>query len=431
VLFKFKKFSKLLHKSYKITNLLRSNLFIVLIFVLLTTNIAIKINADMKDVYGGEDVIIKKAGLFCGDLLDLLVYANEKSLIREFNYGKKVTVSNREEARSQPPNIVCIQVESLDPNVIHLKYKEKYIAPFLHKLSSECIYYPYMLNYCLACRSADTEFTIFNSIIPLRNSPSIKLRTYGYPNSIIKQLNKHGFKTKAFHGNEGSFYNRSVAYDKMGFQEFFDMGRMKETKHWGWGMRDEDTFSFVKKQIQNQKAPFFYYIITMSSHEPRNVKEYYLEERYSDIENSPTRNYFNAISYVDKELEDFALFIKDKVKNCYIFIYSDHGQGIILEGDSSLFQWSDNCVLFISTPDNASYVEKKSVASLLDMGVTILKASGIDFEIYSHGADLVEYPVKEKGILTKKGNLEKRTSLFDNFEKEFKNLRLMEDNINK
>ncbi|MDP8230936.1 MAG: LTA synthase family protein [Candidatus Gorgyraea atricola] len=421
ILLKFTKFSELSHKKHKL-----SGLFVLLIFVLLIVNIANQMICDIKSPYDGEYRIIKKYGLLCNDVIDLSFYRNEEALIKKFDYGKRMAIHSEEKLKGQPQNIICIQVETLDPNIIHREYKDKYITPFLHTLSKQCIYYPYMVNLNFAGGSSDVEFAVFNNVVPLENFPSLKLKSYRYPNSIIKQLNNHGFNTKAFHGSDGWFYNRDVTYHKMGFQAFYDIDIMEEEKkEHGWGLRDGDLFSFVEGQMQNEDTPFFYYIITINSHQPySDVEAWYLNEHYSDIKNKWTRDYFNSISYVDKELEDFVSFIKSRVKNCYIFIYGDHG-AFMAEEDTTLFKRSyDTVSLFIITPDNAAYVEKKSVASLLDMGLTILNASGIDFDIYTYGDNLLDYPIKESTVFTK-GGLEKRTSQFDEFEKEYKNLDLL------
>jgi len=370
------------------------------------------------NVSNREKEIIRRYGLIGNDILNTYMLRYRTSLIKNLKYGRKVSFENKEMGEFN--NIICIQVETLDADAVHYKYKGEYIAPFLSELSLNCIYYPYMLR-ALANGSTDIEFVIINSLMAIKGLPFFRLTEYDYPNSIIKKFSKSGYEALAFHNNSARFFNRNETFAKMGFQDFYDMDKMK-LKAWGWGARDEDLFNFVMDKLKGQKRPFIYYIITMSSHEPfTNARLYYSNERYNDIDNKLTRDYFNSISYVDGQLKRLVDFIKDNIPGTYIFIYGDHecyaNKAIFNKANGNRRQARRKAVpLFIITPGNERYAEKDKVVSMLDMGVTILNASKISFEIYTYGLNLLDIPIKEEALyFTSSSRTGNRKELFRMF----------------
>jgi hypothetical protein len=354
-----------------------------------------------------EMKVINRLGLLGNDVLDLALYQGEASTIKGFQYGKKIFFRNKIPGHFR--NVICIQVESLDANVIDLQYKGQYVTPFLHQLSSESVYYPHTIFYRFAGASSDTEFTVLNGVLPSMDFPSFKLRNYNYPNSILKPLLKSGFSTIAFHNNVGDIFNRKVAYFNMGFQDFddrIDMGLEEKN----WGAPDGDMMNYIKKRIRKQTKPFFYYITTMSSHEPFIfVWDYYRNALYFDIKSKAVRNYFNSLSYVDGALNDFVTFVKNNFNDTYIFIYGDHNAYTLY--DPVEFQ-NHGVPLFIITPDNVKYRENEEVASLLDLASTILYASGIDFEIRARGDNLLNFPIRPGTVAVKNCRASDRGYLF-------------------
>jgi phosphoglycerol transferase MdoB-like AlkP superfamily enzyme len=370
---------------------------------------AYKIIDGIDDACLGEIWIIDRLGLIGNDLLDLLVARDEKSIMVNFKYGNEVEVRNKN--LNQTSNIICIQVETLDSNIIDTMYENQYICPFLHQLSLNCVYYPYMLFYRFAGASGDTDFTILNGILPLSNFPTYKLRNYSYSNSLVIPMIKSKYDAIAFHNNTGNYFNRKEAFFKMGFQDFPDIDDM-HLKEKGWGAPDHEMFNFVKEKLKKQKTPFFYYIITMSSHEPfMTTQDYYKEQSFSDIKDPKIRGYFNSFSYVDYVLFDFVKFVRSHFKNTYIFIYGDHN-AYAFRHHPRFSPKNLGVPLFIITPDRTIYRENKEIASVLDLSQTILYASGVNFKIMTQGANLLDFPIKKGPIPVNAGLSYDRETLF-------------------
>ncbi len=368
-----------------------------------------------KNFYSTEEKIIERYGTFVNNIVDITVNYGGANMINQFNYGKSVTAAAIAE---EHPNIVAIQVESMDAGIVNRQYKGEYVMPYLHSLTQKGVYYPFMLSYHKSGGTSDAEFSILNSIEPLGNYPSIKIPKYNYPNSFIKQLNTGGYETTAYHGNIGNYYNRDVAFRKMGFDNFYDIGKMK-LKESGWGAPDHEVFDFVLKNTEGLKQPFFDYIITMSSHMPfENTAGYYKNDRYGDIGDKVVRNYFTAFSYVDQSIRDFTNEIISEYPDTYILIWGDHTPGIeapdykqasyTSEGDYYEF------VPFIMlTPDGKTYTGRRNSASFLDIAPTILDAAGIAYSYRTDGIDLAAPPEKLP-VIPFKGKSNTREQLYNN-----------------
>jgi lipoteichoic acid synthase len=363
----------------------------------------------MNNAYESDISVVQKYGLLTFNIVDLLNYRDGQEHIRGISYGPVVTsaaasVSGDTVEAMQRPNIVVLQVESLDAYIVDRKYKDAYITPFFHGLTSASVYYPYMLSYHEAGSTSDCEFSTINSIEPFEDYPSIKIRNYDYVNSMARQASlRGGYAVKAFHGNRGSYFNRAAAFKKMGFDRFFDIDTMGLQVAY-WGAPDKAVFDFVAIQLRSQREPFFYYVITMSSHEPFTLTQsYYQNNFFSDIRNERTRDYFNAISYVDREVGEFVRMIRQIRPNTYVFIFGDHTPVIARDVYKRAFFVYDArqfefVPLFIITPDSLAFRENRYAASFIDIAPTVLAATRAPYSIRTSGANLLSHPIANTAI---------------------------------
>lgn len=345
-----------------------------------------------QNLYVGETRMVQRYGTLLNNAAILLNKKSMEEQINSFEYGREQV--NDKEA-DQKANIFMIQVESLDASIVGLKHSGQYVMPYLSSLTDKSVYYPYMLSYHFAGSTSDCEFSVINSVEALERYPSIKLTTYKSPNSFVTRLKQASYTTYAFHGNEGKFYDRNLAFRRFGFDEFYDMIDMN-LKHVGWGAPDADVFRFALEKSKEITGPFLSYIITMTSHGPFNsASNYYNNPNYDDITDKKVKQYYNSMSYVDESIESFVQSVKKEYDNAYIFIFGDHTPKI----ESSEYVQADVMMedkihefvpFFIITPDNRAYRESKIVASFLDIAPTALYASGISFSIRSDGSNLLE-----------------------------------------
>ncbi len=296
------------------------------------------------------------------------------------------------DGRGKKQNILVIQVEAMESGAVLARYDGKPVMPFLYELRNKAVYYPFVLSYHLGGGTSDSEFANINSVQPLIDYPVFKVDNYDFNNSYLKVLTNSGFKTYAFHGNTGTFWDRVRTFPKMGFEEFYDMIRMHLNKV-VWGSPDHVVFEKVANIIRKEKGLSLNYIITMSTHSPYNfMGSYYTNNRYTNIANIEVRNYYTAMSYFDQALQKFLSNIKD-ISNTTILINGDHGS---LEAEGyQCSSFTENSVhyefvpLYILTPSHDKYFDHKTAASLLDIAPTVLYLSGISAGYHTEGENLM------------------------------------------
>ena len=348
--------------------------------------------------YKVEDYSLHYYGMFASTYAELYNLKNTNELIHTHNseYNKNIRViKSVSQKLMNTPSYILIQVESLDANIINYSWHGMYVAPFLNRLSKSSIYFPYALSYHLAGGTSDSEIAILNNIEPLSDTPTVSIEGYTFPNSLPMVFRKNGYTVNSFHGNTGEFFNRNVAYSKMGFSMFYDQTRMRLSSE-GWGASDRKVFDYAAKVMESSNRPSFDYVITMSSHEPfTNVLNYYSSSIYNDIGSVKLKNYFISIEYVDRMLENFINKIRERQPNTYIFVFGDHTPYVLNSGSYKRASFELNnfsfefVPLFIITPDNAKRIESERAVSFMDIAPTILKSSNAQYTYNIMGENLL------------------------------------------
>ncbi len=356
--------------------------------------------------------ILKGSGLLYMQISDLLFPSEEES---EIVYSKNIISNN---VVKQKNSVVCIQVESLDANMVLKKHNNKFIMPYMNSLLGKSIYYPYTMSYHLGGLTSDAEVSILNSVHPLVKKSIIKISSYDYPNSIVNDIKKEGYDAYAFHGNVGTYFNRLSAFPAMGFDGFIDRIEMDIPEKEAWGILDHEVLDYVYSNLGKSENPFFYYVITMTSHAPfSGVLSFYKNPDFDDISNKWTRDLFTSFNYVDKSLSEFVENTRKNYPDVYIIIYGDHcprinsdyytEAGLVV--DAKLFEFVP---LIILTPDNKVYREENLAAGFVDIGPTILDITGVKYELLSDGQSLISNKINDTE-LSMRGKGYKRSYLYD------------------
>ena len=367
----------------------------------------------LSNPWSGESRLIKRYGVAASNVVDIARLARDRDIESQFAYGPWIESEGRDPRHG---NILLVQVEGLGANAIAHEFEGLPIAPYLTELAHGSVYYPYTLTYHAAGGTSDCEFSLINSVEALTSFPSMKLRNYRYPNSVARALADGGYGAFAFHGNYGSFFNRDVAFRQMGYSRFFDRLDMGLPEA-NWGAKDEEVFEFVLQTMQKQPSPFFFHVITMSSHEPFHyVRDYYSDPRFDAVENSLVRDYFNSISYVDQAIGSFVNSALEIDPLLRVVIVGDHTPFVIDEGYDIATCKIDGrrmefVPLIIRVPGGRIARETERVATMLDVGPTLLALSGLPFRIRSEGVDLLAGELPE-GLVPFKGGRFSRGRLF-------------------
>lgn len=365
------------------------------------------------DQYVGEQEIVKKHGLLALNLLDISRLGATRDLARRLHTG--VPVGGLTDTTTSRPDIVVIQMESIDAAAVGAKYRGEFVMPRLHAMSKTCRYYPFALTYHLAGSTSDCEFSVLNSSPALEDYPSVKVPMATYPNALVKPLTNAGYRVDMFHGNYGDYFGRNGVFHRMGFSHFYDMPAMG-LNHVGWGAPDHQVLSFLHSRLDSATTPYCAYFITMSSHEPFIfVDNYYSNPRFRSVRDERTRHYFTSLAYVDSLVADHVTRLRSRRPNTYVFVFGDHSPRVAsrdfreasLRHEGATFEFVP---IYVLGPGVRPRTERARAASLLDIAPTLLRAAGVEFAITTWGQDLLSDTLTNQ--VPFRGDIHSREELF-------------------
>ena len=226
-------------------------------------------------------------------------------------------------------NVFIIQVEALQNFVIGTSYEGQEIMPNLNAMiANDTIYfnnYSYQIG---GGNTSDAEFAVNNSLFaPESEAAYVKYENndfYGLP-FLLKNSGYTG--AHAFHGYEGSFWNRRKAYVKQGFDDFTALEDFEQTDMFPMGLSDKEMFRQSLEKIKTYEEPFYSFMITVSSHYPYGIP---LKDRDITVKESDNGTlfgcYVQAVNYTDRAIGEFIEGLKEcgLYENSIIVIYGDH-----------------------------------------------------------------------------------------------------------
>ena len=266
---------------------------------------------------------------------------------------------------TKKPNVILIIWESLSAKIVGSLNGEPTVTPNLNRLSKEGILFTNF--YSNGDRTDKGIPAILSGYYP---QPAIRImrmpnKTRSLP-MLPKEMDKLGYKTSFYYGGDLNFGNMNTYLRSAGIQKIID-GSEFDKKDWNskWGAYD-DVFlkRFASDLTKDNKQPFFKIALTLSSHEPYEIKG-----EYKFGENGESNKYRSAHFYTDKVIGDFIDFAKkqDWYKNTLIVIISDHGHSS-------------------PTPDNPYFGTKKFHIPMLWLGGALSK-KGIKIDNISSQVD--------------------------------------------
>lgn len=212
--------------------------------------------------------------------------------------------------------------------------------------------------------------------------------TYGLDAPCLPQLLKQqGFRTAFFQSPTEHFENRRELVKKLGFDEFFpgdDMNRDGFQLANYFGYEDNIMLPPSENWLRQQKAPFFAFYLTGTTHHP-----YWVPERYGFrefVKNDPERNrYLNAVHYLDQFTRNLIAQYKQagQYENTVFVIVGDHGESLgehsRMQHNASLYQEVMQVPLLIHAP-GLNLRGTTGLASQLDILPSALQLLGFQWQ---------------------------------------------------
>uniref|UniRef100_UPI003F6AB9E6 LTA synthase family protein n=1 Tax=Polaribacter sp. TaxID=1920175 RepID=UPI003F6AB9E6 len=221
------------------------------------------------------------------------------------------------------PNVLLILWESLPAKIVGSLGGEPNVTPNLNRLSKEGILFTNF--YANGDRTDKGIPAILSGYYPqpVKRIMRMPNKTRSLP-MLPKKMEELGYTTSFYYGGDLNFGNMNTYLRNAGIKNFID-GSDFDSKDWNskWGAYDDVFMKRLLKDLNtNKKEPFFKVALTLTSHEPYEIKGEYVFGK--DSEDNKFRS---AHHFTDKVIGDFIENAKkqDWYKNTLIVIMADHG----------------------------------------------------------------------------------------------------------
>jgi lipoteichoic acid synthase len=331
-------------------------------------------------------------------------------------------------------NLLVIQVESLENFVIGQSVDGQVITPTLNKLLANSIYFDNYYAQVNEGTSSDADLMTNTSVFPVRRGSTFFRFPFTSYNSFPKILENHGYSTKAIHPDNGEYWNWMEALNNIGFQKCIDSKSFIMDEIIFLGLSDESFLRQVKNTVINQKAPFYNFMVTLTSHSPFKMPERHKQLKLEDtLANTTLGGYFQSIKYTDSCLGTFIdeLDKSGVLDNTVLVIYGDHGSvhkyfnDEIQEIKPSQDWWldNDNKIPLIIYEKGQTAKTIHTTGGQIDLMPTLLYSFGIDeseYESTVFGRNLLntkeDYVVLANGEFRGKIDSAKQTEILKGLE---------------
>lgn len=401
-------------------------------------------------------------------LVNLFGSDNASKTFREYYSKPNIKQTNEYTNIFNGKNVLVIHAESLQNFVINKKINGKEITPNLNKLINKSLYFNNFYALDSVGTSSDSEFTFSTSLLPTNNGTVFINYWNRKYESIQKKFNDAGYYTFSMHANNGTFWNRNIMYNSLGYQKFYNYeSDYTIDEIIGLGLSDESFFrqSLTKLKEINEKGQNFYgTLITLSNHTPftnegKDLSNFDVSSYHYDkngklitdnyLEGTILGSYIKSVHYADKALGEFidGLEKEGLLDNTILIIYGDHDAkikksqfeyfynydrktGKVIEKDSIDYKVIDDIdyellrsVPFIIYSKDIEPKVISKVSSMLDAFPTIANMFGFETK-YTLGSDI--FDDKDNIVVFPNGNWLTDKMYYDTKRDSFKAL---EDNL--
>ena len=291
-----------------------------------------------------REYLVKNIGVYNYHLYDATmqtktkaqrVFADGSEISEIETYLEETSPDNSEEKNdlygiAEDKNVIFVSIESLQNFLIESEVNGVETTPFMNELRNreDTITFDNFYHQTAQGKTSDSEFLVENSMYPLGRGAVYFTHAGNEYNALPEILNEEGYETSVFHANNGSFWNRDVMYDNIGYDEFYDEKSYQITPEnsFGWGLEDKAFFEQSIKYLQSQDQPFYSKFITLTHHFPFELPEEKANIDQYDSNSKTLNAFFQTARYTDESLEQFFQQLKDAglYEDSMIVLMGDH-----------------------------------------------------------------------------------------------------------
>lgn len=239
--------------------------------------------------------------------------------------------------KAQGKNVITVVLESTQQFLVDYELEDAEgdkheVTPFLNSLYHDDATYRFdnFYNQVGQGKSSDAEVLAENSLFGLPQGSAFQTlgtsNTFQAAPSILEE--EAGYTSAAFHGNVGSFWNRTDTYQSFGYDYFFDSEfyDLTDENTLEYGLKDKVFFHDSAKYIEQLPQPFYSKFLTVTNHFPYPLDEANIDFPQADTSDETINQYFQTNHYADQALEEFFNWLKASglYEDSIIVIYGDH-----------------------------------------------------------------------------------------------------------
>lgn len=295
--------------------------------------------------------------------------------------------------REKPLNLVIILQESLGATFVK-SLGGVPVTPNLEKLKEQGIWLEQL--YATGTRSVRGIEAVTAGFLPTPSESTVKL-SLSQKNffTLADLLGRQGYSTEFIYGGESHFDNMRSFFLGNGFQKIIEEKDYKNPVFIGsWGASDEDLLNKTHEQLLAHHAsgkPFFTLAFSSSNHAPFEFPDGRIE-----LYEQPKATDNNAVKYADYAIGEF--FKKAQAspywKDTLFLIVADHD--IRVRGNT-LVPIEHFHIPGLILGANIKPQKLTTIASQIDLPVTMLSLMGVNAQHPMTGRDLSSEPASQLG----------------------------------
>lgn len=289
-----------------------------------------------------RNYIVKYLGMYNYALYDTVetvksssqrVLADSDEVTEVLNYTKSNNASANEAyfGAAEGMNVVYLHLESFQTFLMDYELNGEEVTPFLNSLidDQDTLYFDNFFHQTAQGKTSDAEFMLDNSLFGLPKGSAFITKgqnTYQAAPAILKDK---GYTSAIFHGNNGTFWNRSEIYKSFGYDHFFDIESytdLAEEDMAEYGVMDKPFFEQSAPLLESLPEPFYTKFITVSHHFPYNIDQNLTTIEKGTTGDASVDNYFQTARYADEAIKQFFEQLESSglADNTMIVMYGDH-----------------------------------------------------------------------------------------------------------
>ncbi|MDN7246329.1 LTA synthase family protein [Planococcus shenhongbingii] len=261
------------------------------------------------------------------------VLADSDEVTEVLNYTKANHAAPNEAyfGAAEGMNVVYLHLESMQTFLMDYKLNGEEVTPFLNSMIKDqnTLYFDNFFHQTAQGKTADAEFLLENSLFGLSKGSAFITKSDNTYQSAPAILKDKGYTSAVFHGNNGTFWNRSEIYKSFGYDHFFDIESytgLTEADMAEYGVMDKPFFEQSADMLATLPEPFYSKFITVSHHFPYKIDQELTTIGKGTTGDASVDNYFQTARYADEAIQQFFADLEQSglADNTMIVMYGDH-----------------------------------------------------------------------------------------------------------